>query len=46
MALYKAVVTLARAHANLADKMDAAGHTPAEVAQIKTAGQLARCGRA
>ena len=35
VALYKAVVTLVRAHANLADEMEAAGYTPAEVAQIK-----------
>ena len=35
VALYKAVVTLVRAHANLADEMEAAGYTPADVALIK-----------
>ncbi len=35
VALYKAVVTLVRAHANLADEMEAAGYTPAQVVEIK-----------
>ncbi len=35
MALYKAVVTLVRAHANLADELAAAGYSAAEIAQLK-----------
>ncbi|KDB51673.1 type I restriction-modification system restriction subunit [Sphaerotilus natans subsp. natans DSM 6575] len=35
MALYKAVVALVRAYANLADDLEAAGYTPAQIVQIK-----------
>lgn len=35
VALYKAVVALVRAYANLADELDAAGYTPAQIDNIK-----------
>jgi type I restriction enzyme R subunit len=35
VALYKAVVALIRAYANLADELEAAGYTPAQIEQIK-----------
>ncbi|MBY0510605.1 MAG: HsdR family type I site-specific deoxyribonuclease [Rhodospirillaceae bacterium] len=35
VALYKGVVTLVRAYANLADELDAAKYTPTEIARIK-----------
>ncbi len=35
IALYKAVVALVRAHANLADELEAAGYTPAQIDQLK-----------
>jgi type I restriction enzyme R subunit len=35
MALYKAVVALVRAHANLADELEAAGYTPAQIEALK-----------
>lgn len=35
VALYKAVVALVRAHANLADELEAAGYTPAQIEHLK-----------
>jgi type I restriction enzyme R subunit len=35
VALYKAVVALVRAYANLADELDAAGYTPAQIENLK-----------
>ncbi|MDC7704705.1 type I restriction endonuclease subunit R [Vogesella indigofera] len=35
IALYKAVVALVRAYANLADELDAAGYTPEQIEQLK-----------
>ena len=35
MALYKAVVALVRAHANLADELEAAGYSAADIEQLK-----------
>lgn len=35
VALYKAVVALVRAYANLADELDAAGYTPAQIEKLK-----------
>ncbi|MGY0196576.1 type I restriction endonuclease subunit R [Leptothrix sp. BB-4] len=35
VALYKAVVALVRAHANLADELEAAGYTPAQIDHLK-----------
>lgn len=35
VALYKAVVALVRAYANLADELEAAGYTPAQIDQLK-----------